>query len=73
MNDFNETFNTFIKGQPIVSQIDVRPGKHYTNGSGIECENGYKYISQGRNCSGEDCNTTWILDEKNNIIATKEW
>ena len=70
---FDEVFDKYIKDQKIISEITVRPSKHYTNAVGILCENGYKYVTQGGCCHGDDCNTTWILDENNKIIISKDW
>lgn len=79
--DYFEAFNTYIKGQVVKDYFSVAP---YGNkdildvanryfGEGIECENGYKMISYGGGCSGEDCNTSFIIDPGNDLVAKNDW
>ena len=43
--------------------------KYY--GDGVLLENGFRMLSYGGGCSGDDCNTTFIIDDKGNLIASK--
>jgi hypothetical protein len=70
---FNEAFEKFIEGQKIDAYIDATPKGYYTTCCGILCNNGYKYVHHGGGCSGEDCNSNWILDLNDNIIAQDSW
>jgi len=77
---FNEAFDLYIKGQTAKC---VRAYAAYGNrdkpyderfyGEGVEFANGYKLISYGGGCSGEDCNTSFIIDNEDNLIATDNW
>lgn len=79
--DFFEAFNTYIKGQTIKEYVSYPPygqsispdvAERYF-GEGVECANGYKMITYGGGCSGEDCNTTFIIDDKDVLIARNDW
>jgi hypothetical protein len=77
---FFEAFDLYIKGQVVKSMISYSPFGDYEKpqedryyGDGIEFENGYKLISYGGGCSGEDCNTTSIIDNENDLISTNNW
>lgn len=80
MIPFHEAFNQFIKGQVITEFCSVQPfGDHNKPhgerfyGEGIICANGYKILHYGGGCSGEDCNTTYIVDDHDNLIASDNW
>jgi hypothetical protein len=64
---FEKAFPLYILGQTIKGTYN------YKNYEGIECANGYKYVSLGGGCSGEDANTTMILDKDDNIICELDW
>ncbi len=76
---FHEAFNKYIKGQTVKNAVSYYPyasdkpadEKYY--GDGMEFENGYKYISFGGGCSGEDCNVTFIVNDKNKLVASVNW
>jgi hypothetical protein len=77
---FYVAFDLFIKGQVAKGQRSYAPfgdkDKPYNDrfyGDGIEFENGYKLISYGGGCSGKDCNTSFIIDDQNNLIAVDNW
>jgi len=78
--NFNEAFNVYILGQTAQSGYHIPPyGNHNLPsderyyGDGIVFGNGYKYISHGGGCSGEDCNTTFIIDSNDKLIAKTNW
>ena len=77
---FYEAFDLYIKGQVVKGWRSYVPfgnrDKPYDEryyGNGVEFENGYKLISYGGGCSGEDCNTSFIIDAKDNLIAVAGW
>ena len=79
--NFSEAFNTYIKGQTIKDHFSVAPfgrdispdvAKRYF-GDGIVLENGYKLLNYGGGCSGEDCNTTFIVDDEDVLVARNDW
>lgn len=76
---FHEAFQKYIFGQKVKKQgrwskenQDV-PYEERFDGEGIEFENGYKYISYGGGCSGEDCNTTYIVSPDDHLVASENW
>jgi hypothetical protein len=69
--DFYDAFNTYIRGERAMS-VKWRDGYSAPCGLIVTFENGYKVASYGGGCSGEDCNTSWIVDRSNNIIATMD-
>lgn len=78
--DFFTAFEKHIKGQPVKEYVSYpvygdynlpMEERHY--GDGIKCKNGYQMISHGGGCSGEDCNTTFILSPRNKIISVRNW
>ena len=79
--DYFDTFNEFIKGQVVKDYFSVPPyGQSISElpreryyGDGIECENGYKMITFGGGCSGEDCNTSFIIDDQGVLVARNDW
>lgn len=77
---FNEAFEKFIVGQKVKGFYSVAPfgnkeiptnERYY--GDGMEFENDYKYLSYGGGCSGEDCNTTYIVDNNDKLVAFENW
>ena len=76
-----DAFNSFIKGQVVKDYFSVAPyGQSISDlpreryyGDGIECVNGYKMISFGGGCSGEDCNTSFIIDNLGSLVARNDW
>jgi hypothetical protein len=79
--DYFDAFNEFIKGQVVKDYFSVAPygdkkildvANRYF-GDGIECENGYKMITFGGGCSGEDCNTSFIIDQEGSLVARNDW
>ena len=79
--NFFEAFNMYIKGQTIDDYVSYPAygtstatdvAKRYF-GEGVVCANGYKMISHGGGCSGEDCNTTFIIDDEGVLVARNEW
>jgi len=78
--DFFDAFNTYIKGQSVKDYISIAPygdrnvsveERYY--GDGIVLENGYKLLQYGGGCSGEDCNTSFIVDDEDVLIARNNW
>lgn len=77
---FDEAFNKYIVNQEVVGgyyidpfgDYNLPPEKRYY-GDGIILKNGYKFIQYGGGCSGEDCNTSFIIDNNNNLISKKDW
>lgn len=74
---FHEAFNQHIKGKVIKDFVSFSPfgdnnapvaERFY--GEGIETVDGYKFISYGGGCSGEDCNTQFIVSPENKLMAT---
>lgn len=74
---FHEAFDFYIKGQKAVSYNMVgwsyKEGQEVPYGLCITYENGAKMYSHGGGCSGEDCNTTWIVDGFDTVIAMDNW
>ena len=70
---FDEAFNTLIKGKKIVAWVDIQPEGTYSYAQGIQVEDGYIYAHHGGGCSGNDCNTTWILTNDGKIISQSDW
>jgi hypothetical protein len=78
--NFAEAFEKHIKGQTVVDCISISPfgdinkpmGQRYY-GNGLKFSNGYKILHYGGGCSGEDCNTTFIVDENDNLVDTMNW
>lgn len=67
-----EAFDKYVKGQIVVGEI--QHNIHYsTYAEGVLLENGYKYVSYGGGCSGEDCNTSYIISPDNVIISQNNW
>ncbi len=68
----NQKVSSFYWGRPkfIVNGIT---NEYYTFIQGITFENGYTYASQGGGCSGEDCNSSFIIDKNNIIIEEYTW
>ena len=64
----DDAFNTYIKGQ---NAVGIYSAGSY--GEGVVFENGYKYTSYGGGCSGEDCNTSYILNPNDDAIAESNW
>jgi len=80
MENFYEAFEKYIKGQKVVSPASYAPygnrnipddQRYY--GDGMVFENGYMILYHGGGCSGEDCNTTFIVDGKGKLIARNDW
>jgi hypothetical protein len=78
--NFSDAFNKYIKGKEIKEEISVPPYGDYAvpvedrfYGTGVLVKGGYKYLSHGGGCSGEDCNTTFIVSPKNKVIAFNNW
>ena len=61
----------YIIGQKVTSICEIQVGYSLTNG--LEFENGYKMVYYGGGCSGNDVNTSYILDYNNNIVATFDY
>lgn len=74
---FTEAFEKYVAGQTVVGDVFYPMPKNfegeYFHGDGLELENGYKYVTYGGGCSGEDCNYIFIVDPDDNLVATKEW
>jgi len=71
---FSEAFNTYIKGKVIIGEHIVHDNYNYEDedyhkGYGIIVEGNYKMIHYGGGCSGEDCNTTYIISPDNKVIS----
>ncbi len=79
--DYNETFEKFIIGQTIKGYVSLPPygqkisldvAERYF-GDGVILANGYKILYYGGGCSGEDCNTTFIVDPEDHLVARNDW
>ncbi len=75
--EFMDAFDKYIKGQVVKTIVEV-PYKNVTgltppHGEGLEFENGYKYISYGGGCSGNDCNTVYIVGPDEKLVASYDW
>lgn len=76
---FSEAFDKFIKGKVVINDYDVSAygdynlgeDRHY--GYGIIVEGNYKMISYGGGCSGENCNTTFIISPDDKVISKIDW
>ena len=74
--DFREAFIKYVQNQKIVDWVSYDPYGSEARpfyGDGVVLENGYKYISFGGGCSGEDRNTTYIVSDKDEVVATINW
>lgn len=67
---FHEAFQKHILGQKVKREYE-HPDRFM--GRGLEFENGYKYVSRGGGCSGEDCNDSHIIGPENDLIASESW
>lgn len=77
---FYEAFEKYIKGQVVKDHYSVAaygdntlPHAERFYGEGMVFENGYKYLSHGGGCSGEDCNTSFIVDPSDKLVAFSNW
>lgn len=77
---FREAMAEFIIGKKVVEWVSYPPYGDYSKppeerfyGDGIKVDDGCKYISFGGGCSGEDCNTSYILSPDDKILATLNW
>jgi hypothetical protein len=59
-------------GQYIIGQ-KIKGTYCYDVYEGIECTNGYKYVSCGTGMLGGDVNTALILDKDDNTICELDW
>ena len=50
-----------------------RPSEQNFYGEGLIFSNGYKMISHGGGCSGEDCNVTFIVSPEDKLVAKLNW
>ena len=79
--DFNKVFEEFIVGQTISGYASYTPyGQNISPdvseryfGEGLILENDYKIVYHGGGCSGEDCNTTFIIDQEDHLVARSDW
>lgn len=77
---FLEAFEKYIKGKK-VKDLAYFPeyGDHNTPfeerfyGHGVVVTGGYKFLCFGGGCSGEDCNTSFIVSPKNKLVARTDW
>jgi hypothetical protein len=73
---FSEAFSKFIKGQVVVGWHEVYAfGDHNLSqekrfyGYGTKYANGYKLLFYGGGASGEDYNSSFIVNDKDELIA----
>lgn len=78
--NYYEAFNTYILGQKVQSNYFIHaygdydlPSDERYYGDGLVFENGYKILSHGGGCSGEDCNTSFIIGPDNKLVAKNNW
>lgn len=75
---FEQVYEKYVKNRKIIEQYYGKPV--YENGQfqslymqGIILSNKYIYAHYGGGCSGNDCNTIYIISPANIIIAEKKW
>lgn len=80
MESFSIAFEKYIMGQKVLSSACYPPYGNYDKpfdqryyGNGMLFQNGYTILYFGGGCSGEDCNTTFIVDPEGNLIARDNW
>ena len=78
--DFWNNFKQNIQNQPIKDWYSEPaygnnnlPHEERYYGEGFVLENGYKILFHGGGCSGEDCNTTFIISPENKMVAALNW
>lgn len=72
--NYQELLEKFIYGQKVVRTVSFTEYTKYRfMGEGFEFENGYKWLSYGGACSNGDCNTSYIVDPDNNLLAKLDW
>ncbi|MCK9416023.1 hypothetical protein M0Q97_05120 [Candidatus Dojkabacteria bacterium] len=82
--NYGEAFDKYINGQKVTGNYSNYPlmwqsrEKNWRDyyayiDSGLRFENGYSFVSHGGGCSGEDCNSSFIIDPNNKIIASVDW
>jgi len=74
---YHEAFDKYIRNQTIKDYYNVYPyGNHelpYEErfyGYGLLLENGYKIIYYGGGRSGEDTNSSYIIDDNDKLISS---
>ena len=76
---FAAAYEQFIEGQVVTGVVEYHYNSSVGNiadqphGYGLTFGNGYKYISHGGGCGGEDCNVQMVLDVNNTIIARNDF
>jgi hypothetical protein len=78
---FSEAFDNHIKGQVVSGRYSDRPlckrgdnfEPYYAYVDGVRFDNGWSYANHGGGCSGEDCNTTFIISPDNKVVSLEEW
>lgn len=78
--DYFEAFEQFIKGKRVLSYYSVPAYGDYNlefterfYGDGIAVEGNYKMIHHGGGCSGDDCNSSFIVSPDDKLIARHDW
>lgn len=78
--NYNDAFNMYIKDKKIIDSYFVAPYGDYSvdpterfYGSGLTVEGNYKILYHGGGCSGEDCNTVFIVSPDNKLVAKENW
>ena len=78
--DFDKVFRDHIEGQTVNTAVSFPPygdwnipsdERYY--GNGLVFSNGYMILYHGGGCSGEDCNTTFIVDDNGKLVARNDW
>lgn len=78
---FEEAFKKYILNRSVISTYYGTPlvnngdnfVEYYALIEGIKFDNNYIWASHGGGCSGEDCNTTFIISPENKVIASFNW
>lgn len=75
---FTEAFEKYIKGKAVKELVSFsnfdysQKTEERFKGSGIKVSGGYMYLRYGGGASGSDFNTSYIVSNKNILVAKEE-
>lgn len=71
---YSEIFTQFILGQRLKAFGWMQPttDNNYVGGYLMEYENGYKTVTKGGGCQGDDYTTMYVLDPNNTVLEKYE-